>query len=53
MIDGYVKQAFCFNTGVKKTKTQAQNSSQKLKKKTQALGGFFPNLKKLKKITQI
>ena len=37
---------------VEKTKTQAQNSSQKLKKKTQALGGFFQNLKKLKKKTQ-
>ena len=40
-------------SAVKKTKTQAQNSSQKLKKKTQALGGFFQNLKKLKKKLKI
>ena len=38
---------------VKKTKTQAQNSNQKLNKKTQALGGFPQKLKKVKKITQI
>ena len=38
---------------VEKTKTQAQNSSQKLKKKTQAPGGFFQKLKKVEKITHI
>jgi len=38
---------------VEKIKTEAQNSSQKLKKKTQALGGFIQKLKKLKKKTQI
>jgi len=44
---------FFLTSAVEKTKTQAQNSSQKLKKKTQALGGFFQKLKKVKKITQI
>ena len=37
---------FVLTPVVEKTKTQAQNSSQKLKKKTQALGGFFQKLKK-------
>ena len=43
---------FVLTPVVKKTKTQAQKSSQKLKKTTQALGGFFPKVRKLKKITQ-
>ena len=47
------KRSIAFLTPmVEKTKTQAQNSSLKLKKKTQALGGFSQKLKKLKKITQ-
>ena len=36
-----VTQAFFLTLAAKKTKTQAQNSSQKLKKKTQSQGGSF------------
>ena len=36
----------------KKTKTQGQNSSKKLKKKTQPLGGTPLKFEKLKKITK-
>ena len=35
-----------------KTKTQGQNSSKKLKEKTQPLGGIPLKIEKLKKITQ-
>ena len=34
-------QAFFLTSAVEKTKTQAQNSSQKLKEKTQPQGGTF------------
>ena len=37
---GAFSQGFFLTSAVEKTKTQAQNSSQKLKKKTQALGGI-------------
>ena len=36
-----LSQAFFLTSAAKKTKTQAQNSSQKLKKKTQPQGGSF------------
>ena len=45
----YLNQAFFLTSAVGKTKTQAQNSSQKLKKKTQAPGGISQKSKKLKK----
>ena len=37
----YIEQAFFLTSASKKAKTQAQNSSQKLKKKTQPQGGSF------------
>ena len=37
----YLYQAFFLTPAAKKTKTQAQNSSKKLKKKTQPQGGSF------------
>ena len=46
-------QAFYFNTGRLKTKTQEKNSSQKIKDKTQPLGGFSLQVRKLKKKTKI
>ena len=46
-----VKRGFtCFVTpAAEKTKTQEKNSSQKLKEKTQPLGGFSLQVRKLKK----
>ena len=41
IIDLSLVQAFFLTSAAKKTKTQAQNSSQKLKKKTQPQGGSF------------
>ena len=44
---------FFLTSVAEKTKTQAQNSSQKLKEKTQPQGGTFPYLRKTQeKITQ-
>jgi len=46
-----LKQAFFLTPAVEKTKTQAKNSSQKLKPKTQPPGGFSLQLGKFKKKT--
>ena len=45
-------QAFFITSAAEKTKTQAENSSQKLKEKTQPQGVTFLFLKKLKKKSQ-
>ena len=47
-----LEQAFFLTPPTKKTKTQGQNSSKKLKKKTQPLGGTPLKFEKLKKITK-
>ena len=44
-----VTQAFFITPAAEKTKTQGKNSSQKLKEKTQLLGGFYLQFRKLKK----
>ena len=41
-----IDQAFFLTSAIEKIKTQAQNSSQKLKKKTQAPGGITQKSKK-------
>ena len=46
---GLVRTGFFLTSAVRKTKTLAQNSSQKLKKKTQAPGDISQKSKKLKK----
>ena len=46
------KSAFFLTPPAKKTKTQGQNSSKKLKKKTQPLGGLSLPFAKLKKKTK-
>ena len=48
-----VIQAFFLTPAAEKTKTQEKNSSQKLKEKTQPLGGFSLQVRKLKKKTKI
>ena len=48
----HLKQAFFITSAAKKTKTQAQNSSQKLKEKTQPQGGTFLLLRKTQEKTQ-
>ena len=45
----YFKSGFFLTPAAEKTKTQGKNSSQKLKEKTQPLGGFSLQLGKLKK----
>ena len=44
-----IMQAFFLTPAAEKTKTQGQNSSKKLKKKTQTLGGLSLPFAKLKK----
>ena len=51
-----IRQAFFLTPPAEKTKTQGQNSSKKLKEKTQPLGGLslpYAKLKKKTKITEI
>ena len=48
-----IMQAFFLTPAAEKTKTQEKNSSQKLKEKTQPLGGFSLQVRKLKKKTKI
>ena len=48
----YIRQAF-LTPAAEKNKTQEKNSSQKLKEKTQPLGGFSLQARKLKKKTKI
>ena len=45
-------QAFFMTLAGTKTKTQAKNSSKELKEKTQLLGGFYLQFRKLKKRTE-
>ena len=47
-----VSAGFFLTPLAEKTKTQGQNSSKKLKKKTQPLGGTPLKFEKLKKITK-
>ena len=47
------KPGFFLTPAAEKTKTQEKNSSQKLKEKTQPLGGFSLQDRKLKKKTKI
>ena len=44
---------FFLTPAAEKTKTQEKNSSQTLKEKTQPLGGFSLQVRKLKKKTKI
>ena len=48
-----LRQAFFLTPPAEKTKTQGQNSSKKLKEKTQPLGGLSLPYAKLKKKTKI
>ena len=48
-----IKPGFFLTPAAEKTKTQEKNSSQKLKEKTQPLGGFSLQARKLKKKTKI
>ena len=48
-----LKPGFFLTPAAEKTKTQEKNSSQKLKEKTQPLGGFSLQARKLKKKTKI
>ena len=48
-----LKTGFFLTPAAEKTKTQEKNSSQKLKEKTQPLGGFSLQARKLKKKTKI
>jgi len=48
----YLTQAFFLTPAAEKTKTQGQNSSKKLKEKTQPLGGRSLPYAKLKKKTK-
>ena len=47
------RSGFFLTPAAKKTKTQGKNSSQKLKEKTQPLGGFSLQVRKLTKKTKI